>query len=266
MPARCVWEGWPASQSAGLALYRCTAPSRGPPWFPAVQLVAASQAAGAVPSPAWHAAWRRVAAAHAAAHAGGALVSQMLACRAPAGAAWTLLHPGSGCGAPALLRQLLWAAVAGLAAAEGPPALLAALTPSKGSGAGNGNAADSCSTGEAAPGSAEGGQRAPSGSSPGAVDAEQAAVQRCTVVVALTAAVLQGSHLLLAHWVRCAAFLLAVLPLHALASQRRAGGAGGLAAGAALLSGAATLSWQLYSGGAVWLACLLLPHLILGLV
>lgn len=238
-----------------------------------IQLVAASRAASGAPLRAWHRAWRRVAAAHAAAYACSAACSQLLTRHASAEAAGSPWHPGSHGGGLALLQHLLWAAVAGLAAAEGPTALLAALATSSGStgSSSGGTHGDSSpeaalnSGDEGAPGGGDRAKEAPSGSS-AAAGVTPAAVQRCITAVALAAAALQGSHLLLAQWVRCSAFLLAVLPLHALASQRRRGGAAGLPLLAALLPGGALLSWQLCNGGHAWLARLLLPHLLLGLV
>ncbi|KAL4423490.1 hypothetical protein ABPG77_003623 [Micractinium sp. CCAP 211/92] len=240
-----------------------------------VQTVAASQAASGAPLPAWRSAWRRVAAAHAAAYAFGAACSQLLVHHAAAEDAWLpQCHDSSGDGL-GLLQHLLWAAAAGLAAAEGAPALLAALAPVGGS---SGGEVASASTGDVsggthassdqlgAPIGAGKREEGPPSRASAADAATPAAVQRCTTAIALVAAVLQGSHLLLGQWVRCSAFLLAVLPLLALASQRRRGGAAGLALWAALLPGGAALVRQLCSGGAAWLAYLLLPYLLLGLV
>lgn len=238
-----------------------------------MQTVAASQAASGAPLPAWRSAWRRVAAAHAAAYAFGAACSQLLVHHAAAEDPWQL-HDSRGDGL-GLLQHLLWAAAAGLAAAEGAPALLAALAPVGGS---SGGEVASGSTGDVrggthassdqlgAPIGAGKREEGPPSRASAADAATPAAVQRCTTAIALVAAVLQGSHLLLGQWVRCSAFLLAVLPLLALASQRRRGGAAGLALWAALLPGGAALVWQLCSGGAAWLAYLLLPYLLLGLV
>lgn len=130
-----------------------------------------------------------------------------------------------------LARQLLWALFGGLAAAEGPAALLAALTPD-------------ASAKPAAGGSGR--------------------VRACMHAAALAAALLQGSSLLLGQWVRCFAFLLVAVPLHALALHRPRSGVGRAAAAAPLLLAAGASAWHVCSGGrAAWLAGRLLPHLLL---
>lgn len=139
-------------------------------------------------------------------------------------------RPGSG-ELAALAKQLLWVAAAGLAAATGPPALLQAVKA------------------EAA-GEADGGQ-------PAALQA-----QACTAAVGLAAAVLQGCAMLMGQWVRCTAFLLAVVPAYALSLGHRPSRPAALAAKLLACVAAWALPRALGRAGAPWLAAPLLSHLL----
>lgn len=130
---------------------------------------------------------------------------------------------GGGDGGVPTVLSLLWASAVGLAAAEGPPALLAAMRPGHGSSRGTA-------------GSREQGWA-------------------CTAAAGVVAAVLQGAQLLMGQWVRCCAFMLAVVPLYGLATGQH--GAVGRAATLAAAAGASM------AAASPWLAPLVLPHVLL---
>jgi len=240
-----------------------------------LQLVAATQAAAGAgaPSAAWHKAWRRVAAAHVATMAAGALASTLLGqqdqeqqqqqlpslhAQADSGPAW---FPGSVAHSwQQLVQQLLWAAVAGLAAAEGPAALLAALSPA-GDSNGDGTERRSGSSGE---------QRGSKGAASSGQVADRQQAWHCTRAVALAVVVLQGAQLLMGQWARCFAFLALAVPLHALTARPAQSAAGKVLMTSALLAATSAAAWQACSSpgscggssGAPWLASMLLPHLL----
>lgn len=135
---------------------------------------------------------------------------------------------------PPLGWQLLWACAAGVAAAAGLPAMLAALGPEEGSSTAD-NAAE---------------PPAPS---------RQRQLQLCSTAAGLAAAMLLGAHWLMGHWVRCFTFLLGSLPLYGLAARQPP----------SRLSKAAVLAAVAAIGGAAaaghlpgWLWASLLPHLL----
>lgn len=191
----------------------------------------AAAAAGADPVQ-WRSAWRRAAAAHVAGWAAGAAA----ACWLGSG---ELASRGSA-GLLLLAKQLAWAAAAGLAAAEGPPAFLAAMQPGTGSGKQ---------------------QAAGPGASPTDGGCRRQ-VQLCTLAAGLVAAVLQAAHLLLGQWVRCLVALLAAVPLYTLAAAQPPSGLARLAAAAAVLACGSAAGWGA-AAGAPWLLPLLAPPVLL---
>ena len=191
--------------------------------------------AGAPLAAHWRAAWRRAAAAHVAAWAccaiGQAVLSSSLALpeRSSSSSSSYSLH--------LLGQQLMWVAVAGAAASEGPPALLAALRP------------DDVGGGAAAP-------------------IDKRAALLCCRVAGLACLMLQGTALVMGHWVQCAVHLLVAVPLYALTALHPSTGAAiWLVLLVATVLGGTAAAWQLLlqpAGiGSAWLSKLLLPHLLL---
>ncbi|KAL4859670.1 Glycosylphosphatidylinositol anchor attachment 1 protein [Chlorella vulgaris] len=197
----------------------------------------------------WKAAWLQVAAAHALASAAGAVTQW-------AGFWLAGTRPGKAAAA-LLLQQLLWPAAAGVAAAVGLPAAMAALQPDSGGDSG-GDEQNS----EGAQSSSKGSSKSSRQDGTGAIP-----VQRCTRVAGLAVVLLQGTRLLLNQWARCLALLLWVLPLYTLwpAGSCPAGTRGPrLRSGLLLLPllAAGALLWRV-GGTAPWLVPLVLPHLLL---
>lgn len=139
-------------------------------------------------------------------------------------------QPGSSDPAT-VAKQLLWAGAAGLMAARGPTALLASIQT---------DTTDS---------------RAASGS-------PKSSLQACTVAAGLAAAVLQGCALLMGHWVRCTAFLLAVVPLYAVSLMLQPFRLARVAVLLAPAPAAYLLPRLLHAAGAPWLVAPLVTHVV----
>ena len=173
------------------------------------QLFATAREANGAPVAAWRTAWRQLAVAHAIGWAASAAAawsagkqqgSSSGSSETEAALTWLA---GNNVAQPLALSvgwQLLWAGAAGLAAAAGLPAMLAALSSQD-------------------IGSSSGGR---AGSTPAELEdaPSQRQVQLCSTATGLAAVVLQAAYWLMGQWARCFAFLLAALPLYGLAAQQ----------------------------------------------
>ena len=193
-----------------------------------LQLVVTSRAAADALPAAWHAGWRRAAAAYAVAAAASPAAGPTLSSLS--------LHGGL----LACAQQWAWAAAAGLAAAEGLVASMAALRLDSSGMAG--------SLGAAA-------------AKPAAAAAAGSAARHCTLAAGLAGLVLQAAYCILTRWVQCCSLLLAAVPLYSLAGVSLAHGGNGSSrlATVLIISLAGVLCYAL--GGTAWLPALL-PHIL----
>lgn len=213
---------------------------------PFMQLFAASREAKGAPVSAWRTAWRRLAAAHAIGWAASAVAAWLAGQLASAGSSGASLAWLAGSGEVSALAlpvgwQLLAAGGAGLAAAAGLPAMMAALSLEDGGG-GSGGSSTKPASGAAA------------------AEPSRQQAQLCSIAAGLAAVVLQAVHWLMGRWVRCFVILLGVLPMYGLAARQPPSRLSRTVALAAVgaLSGAAVAGHV-----PAWLCGSLLPHVVM---